>query len=89
MAITDPNTIEIVDQSSLTENRFELKIDGCSHVLLKQDKKTRKIKYHVYFAGPFSHEEARTILEGMLELSFKADELNLGNQNVKKKNRGK
>ena len=71
--ISDPDTIEIRDESTHDEQRFQLYIDGGPRALLKKRNGTVEFNWQVY--GPQYWPEAKTLMQGLLELSVLADQL--------------
>lgn len=82
MAISDPDSIEIRDESTHEEQRFQLYIDGGPRALLVKRKNGEvKLNWQVY--GPQYWNEAKVLMQGLLELSVLADQLS-GEKNGKK-----
>lgn len=79
--ISDPDSIEIRDESTHDEQRFQLYIDGGPRALLTKKAGTVQINWQVY--GPQYWSEARVLMQGLLELSVLADKLT-GEKNGKK-----
>lgn len=71
--ISDPDSIEIRDESTHEEQRFQLFIDGGPRALLKKRNGTVEIVWQVY--GPQYWPEAKVLMQGLLELSVLADQL--------------
>ena len=71
--ISDPNTIEIRDESTHEEQRFQLYIDGGPRALLT--KKHGTVQFHWQVYGPQYWPEAKVLMQGLLELSVLADQL--------------
>ena len=71
--ISDPDSIEIRDESTHDEQRFQLLIDGGPRALLKKRNGTVEIVWQVY--GPQYWPEAKVLMQGLLELSVLADQL--------------
>ena len=82
--ISDPDTIEIRDESTHEEQRFQLFIDGGPRALLTKKCGTVQLIWQVY--GPQYWPEAKVLIQGLLELSVLADQLS-GEKNGKKTNR--
>jgi hypothetical protein len=71
--MSDPNTIEIVDESTHDEILFRLYIDGASRALVS--KKNGAVEFHWQVYGPQYWPEAKVLMQGLLELSVIADKL--------------
>jgi hypothetical protein len=82
--MSDPDSIEIRDESTHEEQRFQLLIDGGPRALLKKRTGTVEIVWQVY--GPQYWPEAKVLMQGLLELSVLADQLS-GEKNGKKTSR--
>lgn len=78
--ISDPNSIEIRDESTHEEQRFQLYIDGGPRALLS--KKHGIVQSHWQVYGPQYWPEAKVLMQGLLELSVLADQLS-GEKNGK------
>ena len=78
--ISDPNSIEIRDESTHEEQRFQLYIDGGPRALLI--KKHGIVQFHWQVYGPQYWPEAKVLMQGLLELSVLADQLS-GEKNGK------
>jgi len=87
MAQSDVDTIDIRDESVDNEKRFQLYIDGCRRGLVTSDNKGAR--FHWQTAGPFQYEESRVWIQGLLELSMIALELDNEVKHVKKKGKRK
>ena len=79
--ISDPDTIEIRDESTHDEQRFQLYIDGGPRALLTKKGSDVQLNWQVY--GPQYWPEAKVLMQGLLELSVLADKL-AGEKNGKK-----
>lgn len=84
MAISDPDTIEIVDESTHNEIRFQLYIDGGRRAFVSKKNGSVQLHWEVY--GPQYWPEAKVLMQGLLELSVIADQLS-GEKNGKKTSR--
>jgi hypothetical protein len=67
------DTIEIRDNSTGEEQRFQLYIDGGPRALLTKKRGTVEINWQVY--GPQYWPQAKVLMQGLLELSVLADQL--------------
>lgn len=85
MNTSDPDTIEIRDRTELGVPRFELLVDGCHRALVTGNPKNGEVNFHWGVYGPVHHQEAKVMLQGLLELSMVADQLELELKNGKKK----
>ena len=74
------DTIEIRDESTHEEQRFQLYIDGGPRALLS--KKHGAVQFHWQVYGPQYWPEAKVLMQGLLELSVLADQLS-GEENGK------
>ena len=83
MAISDIETIKIVDESTNDEVRLQLYIDGQRRAFVS--KKYGYVSMHWEVYGPQQWPEAKNLLQGLLQLSVWADQLS-GKNNVKKPN---
>lgn len=79
--ISDLDTIEIRDESTNDEQRFQLYIDGGARALLTKKHGTVQLNWQVH--GPQYWPEAKVLMQGLLELSVLADRLS-GEKNGKK-----
>lgn len=84
MAISDVETIKIVDESTDEEVRFQLYIDGARRAFVRKKHGYVTLHWEVY--GPQQWPEAKNLLQGLLQLSVWADQLS-GEKNGKKTNR--
>jgi len=84
MAISNPETIEIVDESTHDEVRFQLYIDGGRRAFVRKKHGLVTLHWEVY--GPQQWPEAKVLMQGLLELSVIADQLS-GEKNGKKADR--
>lgn len=66
-------TVEIRDESTYEEQRFQLYIDGSRQALLRKHDGVVEFAWQVY--GPQAWPAAKTLLQGLLELSVLADQL--------------
>lgn len=73
MTISNPDTIEIIDESTHEEIRFQLYIDGGRRALVSKKSGTVQLHWQVY--GPQYWPEAQVLMQGLLELSVIADQL--------------
>lgn len=80
MTISNQDTIEIVDESTHEEVRFQLYIDGGRRALVT--KKAGMVELHWQVYGPQYWPEAQVLMQGLLELSVIADKLS-GEKNGK------
>lgn len=71
--ISGPDSIEIRDESTHDEQRFQLYIDGGARALLKKRNGTVELVWQVY--GSQYWPEAKVLMQGLLELSVLADQL--------------
>jgi hypothetical protein len=78
MAISNPETIEIVDESTHDEVRFQLYIDGGRRAFVRKKRGLVALHWEVY--GAQQWPEAKVLMQGLLELSVIADQL-LGEKN--------
>lgn len=67
------DTIEIRDESTHSEQRFQLYIDGGPRALVTKTNGSVQLHWQVY--GPQYWPEAKALMQGLLELSVIADEL--------------
>ena len=67
------DTIEIVDESTHEETRFQLYIDGGQRALVS--KKSGTVQFHWQVYGPQYWPDAKVLMQGLLELSVIADKL--------------
>lgn len=65
--------IEIRDESTYDEQRFQLCIDGGPRALLT--KKHGLVQFHWQVYGPQYWPQAQVLLQGLMELSMIADKL--------------
>lgn len=84
MAISNPETIEIVDESTHDEVKFQLYIDGSRRAYVRKKYDLITFAWEVY--GPQYWPEAKVLMQGLLELSVIADQLS-GEKNGKKADR--
>lgn len=82
---SNPDTIEVVEQSSDGATRLALKINGKELVLLT--KRGQEVRLHWQVYGPMQWQEAHVLLQGLLELSIHADRLSAP-EPKKRKGRG-
>lgn len=73
MTISNPDTIEIIDESTHEEIRFQLYIDDGRRALVS--KKGGTVQFHWQVYGPQYWPEAKVLVQGLLELSVIADQL--------------
>lgn len=71
--MSDVDSIEIRDESTHDQQRFQLYIDGGPRVLLTKKHGTVELVWQVY--GPQYWPEAKVLMQGLLELSVVADQL--------------
>jgi hypothetical protein len=71
--MSNPDTIEICDESTHDEQRFCLYIDGGPRALLTKTHGTVQLNWQVY--GPQYWPQAKVLMQGLLELSVLADQL--------------
>ncbi len=67
------DTIEIRDESTHDEQRFQLYIDGGPRALVT--KKHGTVQFHWQVYGPQYWPDAKVLMQGLLELSVTADKL--------------
>jgi hypothetical protein len=67
------DTIEIRDESTHDEQRFQLYIDGGPRALVT--KKGGAVQFHWQVYGPQYWPEAQVLMQGLLELSVFANKL--------------
>ncbi len=84
MAISNPDTIKIVDESTDDEVRYQLYIDGGRRAFVRKKYGSVTLHWEVY--GPQQWPEAKVLMQGLLELSVLADQLS-GEKNGKKTTR--
>lgn len=70
---SDPDTIEIHDESTHDEQRFQLYIGGGPRALVTKRGGTTQFHWQVY--GPQYWPQAQVLLQGLMELSMIADKL--------------
>lgn len=70
---SDPDTIEIRDESTHDEQRFQLCIDGGPRALVTKRGGITQFHWQVY--GPQYWPEAQVLMQGLLELSVFANKL--------------
>jgi hypothetical protein len=89
--MTDKHPIEIRDESTDAEQRFQLYVDGQRRALLTLNNRGtgRLPQFHWEVYGPQVWPEAKALLAGLLELSLIADELLWRIENGGKKESGK
>jgi hypothetical protein len=68
--------INIKDESTDDEKRFQFYVGTCPRGLVTKDKLGR-VKFHWQTAGPSQLDEARIWIQGLLELSMIAEQLEL------------
>lgn len=73
MTFSNQDTIEIVDESTHDEIRFQLYIDSGRRAFVSKKSGTVQIHWQVY--GPQYWPEAEVLMQGLLELSVIADKL--------------
>lgn len=73
MTISNQDTIEIIDESTHEEIRFQLYIDGGRRALVSKKSGTVQLHWQVY--GSQHWPEAKVLMQGLLELSIIADKL--------------
>lgn len=71
--MSDVDSIEIRDESTHDQQRFQLYIDGGPRALLTKKHGTVELVWQVY--GPQYWPEAKVLIQGLLELSVVADQL--------------
>lgn len=71
--MSDPNTIEIADESTDDEQKFQLYIDGGPRACLTKKHGIVELNWEVY--GPQYWPHAKVLMQGLLELSVLADKL--------------
>ena len=71
--MSNPDTIEIIDESTYEETRLQLYIDGGKRALLSKKQGDVQINWQVH--GPQYWPEAKVLMQGLLELSIIADKL--------------
>jgi hypothetical protein len=80
----DIDTLEIRDESTSTEKRHQLYLNGCQRGLVTQNRSGR-IELHWQTHGPATLEESRLWLQGLFELNFIAEMLEQEYKDGKKK----
>ena len=80
----DIETVTIKDESRGSEKRFQLYIDGHRRGLVTRQRCGR-VQLHWETAGPCDLEEARSWVQGMLELSMITEQLAKEPKHGKKK----
>lgn len=75
--ISDPHTIEVRDESTKSEQRFCLYVDGCERGMVTKGP-NKRVQIHWKTAGPFQAQEGRVWIQGLLELSIISQELECG-----------
>lgn len=75
--------INIQDESTDEEKRFQFYVGECQRGLVTQGK-NGQVKFHWQTAGPSRLEEARVWIQGLLELSMIAEQLELEAKHGKK-----
>ena len=73
MTISNPDTIEIIDESTHEEIRFQLYINGGRRAFVS--KKSGTVQFHWQVYGPQYWPEAKVLMQGLLELSVITDKL--------------
>ena len=73
MAISDVETIKIVDESTDEEVKFQLYIDEARRAFVL--KKNGYVTLHWEVYGPQQWPEAKNLMQGLLQLSVLADQL--------------
>jgi len=69
------SSIELKDESpEPTERCIRLYVDGCQRAAVTKSG-SGPVRYHWQVYGPVFHAEAKVILQGLLELSIAADQL--------------
>lgn len=76
--------INIQDESTNEEKRFQFYVGECRRGLVTQSK-NGQVKFHWQTAGPSQIEEARIWIQGLLELSMIAEQLESEAKHGKKK----
>lgn len=71
--ISNPDTIEIRDESTRDEKRFQLYIDGGPRAAVTKKGGTVQLTWQVY--GPQHWPAAKVLMQGLLDLSIIADQL--------------
>jgi hypothetical protein len=71
---SDPDSIEIIDESTDTEIRHQLYIDGGRRALVSK-KNNGAVEIHWQVYGPQYWDDAKVLMQGLLELSVIADKL--------------
>lgn len=74
MALSNPETIEIRDESEDNERRFRLYIDGAPRAFVKR-KQNGLVTMHLEVYGGLQWQEAKVMMQGLLQLSVIADQL--------------
>lgn len=80
--------INIQDESADGEKRFQFYVGECRRGLVTQGKDGR-VKFHWQTAGPCNLDESRIWIQGLLELSMIAEQLESEAKHGKKKTRRK
>ncbi len=70
---SDPDTIEIVDESTADQERHQLYIDGQRRGFVKRANGKVTMHWEVY--GPQGWPDAKVLMSGLLQLSVIADQL--------------
>lgn len=73
MAHSNPDTIEIIDESVDGEERHQLYIDGQRRAVVTRVRNVVHLNWQVY--GPQRWPEAEVLMKGLLELSVIANKL--------------
>jgi len=73
MTFSNQDTIEIIDESTPKEIRFQLYVDGGRRALVSKNGGAVQLHWQVY--GPQYWPEAKVLMQGLLELSVIADKL--------------
>lgn len=72
-AMNDDLNIDIQDESTHNEERFQLYINGAAKALVT--KKNGMVQMHWQVHGPQHWPNAKVLMQGLLELSIIADQL--------------
>lgn len=67
--------VEIRDESTEDEYRYQLYVDCCRRGLVTMGKKDRRVKMHWQTAGPMDFGESKVWIHGLLELYMIAEQL--------------
>lgn len=80
---SNPDTIDIRDESIDGEARYRLYVDGTPKVTLVKKRGVVELRWEVY--GPMRWQEARVLVQGLAELTVIADQLSTTPEPFKKR----